>query len=274
VRDMADRAGAYTLLAMPQSGEAVLARDERQNIWLVRFVLQYDDEPATQGDVDAAVTKYGWERIDRDFGSWAELDDYRLTRARAGLDNLPKPDIADLGPAEVQVILRQVRRAGPGRRQASEDLLIDLLARCRAVRDNERLASEVTTQLDAIRRQPPTPPPHRIQTAYDAAELDEAVRSLTLSEDELLLEFGRTLVGAARGRGEQDPRRRAANWFTNNQSKLRELICGNEAVLRARQDSEGVMLLAELLGEQLNKPAVFSVAAYLLKRGIDRLCDG
>jgi hypothetical protein len=174
----------------------------------------------------------------------------------------------------VHVILRQVRKAGAQRRQSSEDLLLDLLARCRAVRDNQRLATEVSAQLDVIRRQPPTSAQLQTETGYQPAELDAAERSLGLSEDALLLEFGRTLVGAARGSGEQDPRRRAENWFTNNQSKLRELICGNEAVRRARQDPEGVMLLAELLGEQLNKPAVFSVAAYLLKRGIDWLCDG
>ena len=270
---MVDRAGAYTLLAMPRSGEAVLARDEHQRIWLIRFVLHYDDEPATQYDVDAAVAKHGWERVDRNFDSWAELDEYRLNRAREGVDNLAGPDIANLTRAGVQVILRQIRKAGVERRQSSEDLLNDLLAQCRAVRDDQYLAAEVGTQLNAIRLQSSKPTNSPIQTGYDDAEFAEAVRNLSLSKDELLQEFGRTLVGAARG-GEQDPGRRAANWFANNQSKLRELICGNDAVRLARQDTEGVMVLAELLGELLNKPAVFGVATYLLKQGIDRFCDG
>lgn len=103
-------------------------------------------------------------------------------------------------------------------------------------------------------------------------DYDIAAEKLALSEDELLIEFGKLLAGPSRDGGDQDRLRRARNWFTNNHAQLRETVCGNDKLTAIRADPEGVVLLAEVLGDHLNQPAVFGVSAYLLKHGLDRLC--
>jgi hypothetical protein len=176
---MEDDAGTYKLLAMPAAGEAVLVQDDRQRVWLIRFARQYQQKQATVDDVDIAINNYGWEHIGRSFRSWDALDEYRLSRAAEGVANLPDREIADYDRRYVEVLLRQVAKAGPERRTAAINLLTDLALRCRAVRGDDGLANLVAEQLDDLRQPPPVMTenvvlPVRVARALDRLSLDVA----------------------------------------------------------------------------------------------------
>lgn len=104
-------------------------------------------------------------------------------------------------------------------------------------------------------------------------EHDEAARVLALSESDLLTELGAILSGqTTRDGADPNAQENGRNWFTVNGARVRRLVCGSSMATTLRADTGGVIVLAEMLGELLSKPAAFAAAAYLLKYGLGRLC--
>jgi hypothetical protein len=99
----------YILLAMPPSGEVFVARDTDGRLWLITppgggGPIEIDD---TQ--LQRAVAEHGYERIDRGFASWEELD-----RERQRLAGLVAPatevDVASFDIEDVERVLNTARR--------------------------------------------------------------------------------------------------------------------------------------------------------------------
>ena len=141
----------YALLAMTPAGESVFVED-RGRISLIKFTTrgrQY--QGATRDDVDTAVRRYGWLRVDLEFADWDSLDQYRVHTARKTLQTFPDTDVTDYDEHAVEVILKQVARSGPARRPVAEKLLTDLLVRCDLVKHDDVLRSRIGDQLDILR---------------------------------------------------------------------------------------------------------------------------
>ena len=106
-------------------------------------------------------------------------------------------------------------------------------------------------------------------------DLNFAVAALSKSEDDLLLDFGMLLAGPGERRdGDHDDfRSRAQNWLHRNHADLRRLICGNVDVKKLSSTAVDLAALADLVAAVVSKPAAFTVAAILLKRGLENLCE-
>ncbi len=100
-----------------------------------------------------------------------------------------------------------------------------------------------------------------------------------LSEEQLLLELGSLLVDdpdAALRSGQQlDLVGRANNWMDRNLDGLRDKICGNhEAFANNKELTVEIATVADLVVTlAFGVPAATVVAAILVHRGLDQLCQ-
>lgn len=70
-----------TLLAMAPSGESYMVSDAADRVWSIRPPGAGEPRMVETEMVDIAIAKHGFERVDREFQSWAEADRFRLERA-------------------------------------------------------------------------------------------------------------------------------------------------------------------------------------------------
>jgi len=107
-------------------------------------------------------------------------------------------------------------------------------------------------------------------SSTDRAMIEAVVGS---TEDQLLESLGEMLGGGAvRDTDPQGARARAEAWLRRNHERLRDAVCGrfNE---HAFQDSVAdIAAIADVLAASFNKPTAFTVAAILLKRGLQTFC--
>jgi hypothetical protein len=105
-------------------------------------------------------------------------------------------------------------------------------------------------------------------------ELALAAAALSRTEEDLLLDFGIALAGPGAGRdGDLDDlRRRARNWFDRHHNDLKQRLCGNPDLPTLTDGAIDVAAIADLIASLLNKPAAYTVAAIILKRGLHTLC--
>ncbi len=79
----------YTLLAMAPSGDTYLARDPGGLVWLLQPVVDGESQIVEPDTAERAVATHGFERIDRTFPSWRDLDDFveeQAARSAPGID--------------------------------------------------------------------------------------------------------------------------------------------------------------------------------------------
>jgi hypothetical protein len=110
---------------------------------------------------------------------------------------------------------------------------------------------------------------------YSNADLHSAEIALRKSLSELTLDFGASLAGAPSNRqtGGEDLRGRALSWIERNWGQLQSLVCGAPALAKLGQSAVDVCAIADAIGALVNKPMGFTVAAILLKYGVERLCN-
>jgi hypothetical protein len=118
---------SIALLAMAPSGETYMARDPFGRVWLLQPPGAGEPLVIDASVVDAAVGKHGFERVDREFTSWAELDRFRLEMASL-TTRLPAAEARPLDLEDVARLFGVVRRWAAGgetsrARQASFALL-------------------------------------------------------------------------------------------------------------------------------------------------------
>ncbi len=111
--------------------------------------------------------------------------------------------------------------------------------------------------------------------AYTDDELTLAHEKLTRSEDDLLLDLGTALAGPGAGRDGNldDLRARAHNWFERHHTDLKQRLCGNPDLQTLTDSATDIAAIADLLATLVNKPATYTVAAIILKRGLHTLCN-
>lgn len=111
--------------------------------------------------------------------------------------------------------------------------------------------------------------------AYTPDELALAATALARTEEDLLLDFGKALAGpgAERDGDPGDLRRRALNWLERHHNDLKQRLCGNPDLPALPDGAIDVAAVADLIASLLNKPAAYTVAAIILKRGLRALCD-
>lgn len=153
----ADTSRLVTLVAMPDSGEVFIVRDDNGAVWLIQPPGAGDPELITNGVVERAVVDHGFERIEESFTSWAQLDAERQRRAGVGLTprgvDVERFDSEDV--AQVMRALQRCRRRGQivrARRVAHRLLRAPVLQRDLGL---YRGLVEFLEELDAI---PPSPP--------------------------------------------------------------------------------------------------------------------
>jgi hypothetical protein len=109
---------------------------------------------------------------------------------------------------------------------------------------------------------------------YSTEELSLAAAALSRTEEDLLLDFGTALAGPGAGRdGDfEDLRRRALNWLDRHHNDLKQRLCGSPDLPAFTDGAVDVAAIADLIATLLNKPAAYTVAAIILKRGLHTLC--
>jgi len=105
-------------------------------------------------------------------------------------------------------------------------------------------------------------------------DLALAAAVLSRTEDDLLLDFGTSLAGPGAGRdgGPDDLRGRARNWFDRHHQDLKQRLCGTPGLDELGDSATDIAAIADLLAALVNKPAAYTVAAIVLKRGLRTLC--
>jgi len=119
--------GNIALLAMAPSGETYMVRDEIGRLWLMQPPGAGDPRVIEADVVEVAVARHGFDRVDRDFTSWSDLDDFRQARAASATPPLPVKE-RPLDLDDVERLFRVVRRWAdqgqiPGARRAAFTLL-------------------------------------------------------------------------------------------------------------------------------------------------------
>jgi len=105
-------------------------------------------------------------------------------------------------------------------------------------------------------------------------ELALAAADIARTEDDLLLDLGLALAGpgAARDGDADDLRGRANNWFDRNRDELKKRLCGHPDLDRLTDAALDTAAVADLIAGTTGKPAAYTVAAIILKRGLHWLC--
>lgn len=94
------------------------------------------------------------------------------------------------------------------------------------------------------------------------------------SEDDLLADLGLVLAGgpdASRDGSLEEFRDRAENWIDRHRQALKERLCKPD---RDKYETAALEIsaVADAISGLLNGPAIYTLAAILVKRGLDQLC--
>jgi hypothetical protein len=110
---------------------------------------------------------------------------------------------------------------------------------------------------------------------YTADELALAATAAARTEDELVLDFGLALAGpgASRDGDPDDLRGRVNNWFERNRRELTDRLCGHPTLKQLTDATLDTAAIADLIAGMTGTVPAYTVAAILLKRGLDRLCQ-
>lgn len=140
---------------MPGSAEIVIARDERGATWLLRPGRDGENEKLTATDADRIIAEAGFERFNRHFSSWRELDEFRHAVVA---ERTPEFEI-DLDKYAVEQLreLLDVARgwAVEGHGRDAHGLALDLLG-ARATGESPEFRREVREFIDDL-EQPALP---------------------------------------------------------------------------------------------------------------------
>ena len=108
---------------------------------------------------------------------------------------------------------------------------------------------------------------------------DESLSALVaLSEDELLERIGESLEKDSLHIGPRSSRaliKKAKRWLQNQRPTLQDHICRNKRIRDLAQGSDHLVLagaIADLLSSFLIKVSPFTLAALIVKRGVETLC--
>jgi hypothetical protein len=158
---------SLVLLAMAPSGETFLVRDRQRTIWLVLAPGAGLPQQATDQDVDDSIIRHGWNRIDREFNSWSDLDAGRqqLVSSRGPRVQV---DVSRFDAEDVRRVLAVVsnwRQRGDGVR--GRRLLHRLLREAPVVRLSDELYDAVTEALTELDTMSPQPPPSVLRFTDD-----------------------------------------------------------------------------------------------------------
>jgi hypothetical protein len=118
---------SVTLVAMTRSGATLVLRDRVDRLWL------YPPEGAGRPRVvspelaDQVIARQDMERVDRDFQSWQDLDEFRQERASA-LTPTTIVDLQALDPDDIESLLGVAERwRAEGDAERARRLVIKLL---------------------------------------------------------------------------------------------------------------------------------------------------
>lgn len=116
----------------------------------------------------------------------------------------------------------------------------------------------------------------------DSEGLDRARAKLSLSEDALLEELAASIEGSEaidlRQVSPEVLRQRALQWLDVHRASLRHKICiewNYKEKIKDPRYQDMLFLtaaLADLMGGMLKEASPFTVAAFLVKRGVEKLC--
>jgi hypothetical protein len=182
---VAENLGRFTLLAMPPSGEIFLATDAYGTTWLVHPPGAGGPDKISPAAVEAtiqeAVARHGWDRVERSFASWSELDTARQ-RLVGEIYPLPPLEVSDFDEQDVREVLEVVRSwlvAGDSAR--GRPALHRLLREAPVVRRDDELFEEVTSLLLRLDEET-NPPPFSTATLGNGSRSDEAMQRLQLPQ--------------------------------------------------------------------------------------------
>lgn len=137
---------AVTLLAMPRSGEIVIARDSDGRVWLIQSEDRGGLQRIDQDVADRAIARHDLERLDKEFPTWSALEDFRQDRVHKLMPAMAI-DREGLGLHEVRVLLATAGRwAAEGEVRRARSLAVKLLG-VPAVRDNMAATNELVSFL-------------------------------------------------------------------------------------------------------------------------------
>jgi hypothetical protein len=170
---------------MPPSGEIFLATDAYGTTWLVHPPGAGGPDKispaAVEATVQEAVARYGWDRVEQSFASWADLDNARQQWV-AERNPLPPLDVSGFDEHDVRRVLRVVTSwLAAGDSARGRPALHRLLRDAPAVRRDDQLYEEVTRLLLRLDEQV-DPPPFSTLTVSDSSRGQEALQRLQLPQ--------------------------------------------------------------------------------------------
>lgn len=137
------------LVAMARSGETFVTRRDRYGLWLHLPPGARGAGPVNEAEVERAIADHGFVRIDREFATWIELDDFRQREAATFAPPV-EIDAAALDVEDVRRMLTVAHRwAAEGRVGQSRRLLVKLL-RVPAARRDDDLNLQLAMALEAL----------------------------------------------------------------------------------------------------------------------------
>jgi hypothetical protein len=164
------------LIAIAPSGAVLVVRDRDGRLWLyppegAGVPRMLDDRLAEQ-----VIARQGLKRVDREFGTWAELDEFREEYAAQTAPDV-KIDVAGLDAEDVEGFLAVAERwLADGDLDRSRRLLVRLL-RVPALGENADTYERLVTMLEgfdapprpALRSEPRTPLQEAARERFDMA---------------------------------------------------------------------------------------------------------
>lgn len=134
------------LVAMARSGEAFVTSDDRHGLWLHMPPGAGGAGLIDEASVERAVAYHDFTRIDRDFETWAELDEFRQREA-AKFAPPVEIDPAELDAEDVRDMLGVARRWATEGEAAQSNRLVRRLLTVPAAVANTDLLEEVVAAL-------------------------------------------------------------------------------------------------------------------------------
>jgi len=143
-----------TLLAMAPSGETFIVRHPNGQVWLIQPAGAGEPELVDEEVVARAVADHGFHRLDEEFESWADLDDFRQRRAaEVTPEVIVDRDALDLD--DVRQFLDAGRRwVADGEGPLALSLALELL-RVPVVRADPQALDSVVSFLETLNAAPP-----------------------------------------------------------------------------------------------------------------------
>ena len=141
---------------MPASAEILIARDAHGETWLLRPGRDGEPKPINKADAERIIAEADFERFNRQFATWRELDDFR--RAVVA-ERFPEVEIDfDMYTIERLRELLDVARewASEGDGHHAHGLALDLLG-ARPTGESPEFRAEVRTFIESL-EQPVLPP--------------------------------------------------------------------------------------------------------------------